>query len=55
MLDNKFGLICNVANHRSAAWAIAQACDAAGARLAIGYRGDREHEALLKQIGRAHV
>jgi enoyl-[acyl-carrier protein] reductase I len=48
MLAGKLGLICNVANHRSAAWAIAKAADAAGARLAIGYLGDREREALEK-------
>jgi enoyl-[acyl-carrier protein] reductase I len=48
MLAGKFGLICNVANHRSAAWSIAKACDAAGARLAICYRGDREQENLVK-------
>lgn len=50
MLSGKFGLICNVANHRSAAWAIAQACDAAGARLAIGYLGEREKGNVEKLV-----
>ncbi|MCC7494545.1 MAG: enoyl-ACP reductase [Fimbriimonadaceae bacterium] len=50
MLQDKFGLICNVANQRSAAWAIAKACDAAGARLAIGYLADRELDQLHKLL-----
>jgi enoyl-[acyl-carrier protein] reductase I len=50
MLSGKCGLICNVANHRSAAWAIAQACDQAGARLAIGYLGERERGSVEKLV-----
>ncbi len=50
MLTGKTGLICNVANHRSAAWAMAKACDAAGARVAIGYLGEREQKALEKLV-----
>lgn len=55
LLEGKYGLICNVANHRSAAWAIAKACDAHGATLAIGYLGDREKgqlEKLLPELSR---
>ncbi|MBI2298303.1 MAG: enoyl-ACP reductase [Armatimonadetes bacterium] len=48
MLKDKLGLICNVANKRSAAWAVAAAADAQGARIAIGYLGDREKEQLEK-------
>lgn len=51
MLTDKLGLICNVANHRSAAWAIAKACDRAGARLAIGYLAEREKTEVDKLIG----
>ncbi|NUP99203.1 MAG: enoyl-ACP reductase [Armatimonadetes bacterium] len=51
MLDGKVGLICNVANQRSAAWAIAKACDAHGAKLVIGYLGEREKEQLDKLLG----
>jgi len=51
LLKDKIGLICNVANHRSAAWAIAKAADAAGAKLAIGYLGDRERVELEKVVG----
>jgi enoyl-[acyl-carrier protein] reductase I len=40
-LTGKTGLIVGVANKRSIAWAIAQAADAAGARLAITYQGER--------------
>jgi len=40
-LSGKFGLIVGVANKRSIAWAIAQAAQAAGARLAVTYQGDR--------------
>ena len=50
LLKDKVGLICNVANHRSAAWAIAKACDAAGARVAIGYLGDRELREVEKLV-----
>lgn len=51
MLEGKLGLICNVANHRSAAWAIAKACDSHGARIAIGYLGERERGQLDKLVG----
>jgi enoyl-[acyl-carrier protein] reductase I len=37
----KTGLIVGVANKRSIAWAIAQAAQAAGARLALSYQGER--------------
>ncbi len=51
LLKDKIGLICNVANHRSAAWAIAKAADAAGAKLAIGYLGERELREVEKLVG----
>lgn len=51
LLKDKVGLICNVANHRSAAWAIVKAADAAGARLAVGYLGERELKELEKLVG----
>ena len=50
LLDGKHGLICNVANQRSAAWAIAKAADAAGARLAVGYLAERELEHLERLL-----
>jgi enoyl-[acyl-carrier protein] reductase I len=40
----KHGLIVGVANKRSIAWAIAQAADAAGARVALTYQNDRLRE-----------
>ena len=40
------GLIMGVANHRSIAWAIAQACAAQGAELAFTFQG----EALEKRV-----
>ncbi len=40
-LAGKCGAILGVANKRSIAWAIAQAADRAGARLAITYQGER--------------
>jgi len=40
-LSGKYGLIVGVANHRSIAWAIAQALGQAGARLAFTYQGER--------------
>lgn len=50
MLNGKHGLICNVANQRSVAWAIAKACDAHGAKIAIGYLGERELKQLEKLV-----
>jgi enoyl-[acyl-carrier protein] reductase I len=40
----KHGLIVGVANKRSIAWAIAQAADAAGARVALTYQDERLRE-----------
>ena len=44
MLQNKFGIIFGVANKRSIAWASAQACREAGARLAFTYQNERLKE-----------
>ncbi len=41
LLAGQNGLIFGVANERSIAWAIAQACAAQGARLAFSYLGER--------------
>ena len=41
LLENKFGIIFGVANKRSIAWATAQACAEAGARLAFTYQNER--------------
>src|SRR5262245_27620352 len=43
-LSGKHGLIVGVANKRSIAWAIAQAAEAAGARLALTYPSERLEE-----------
>ena len=40
-LSGKTGLVVGVANKRSIAWAIAQALQAHGARLAVTYQGER--------------
>src|SRR5579859_4157110 len=41
VLAGKKGLIFGIANHRSIAWAIAQAAAGAGAQLALAYQGER--------------
>jgi enoyl-[acyl-carrier protein] reductase I len=41
LLKDKFGMVVGVANKRSIAWSIAQACSRAGARLAFTYQGDK--------------
>ncbi len=46
ILDGRRGLIMGVANRRSIAWGIAEACYKAGAELAFTYQGD----ALLKRV-----
>ena len=48
MLKDKFGIIFGVANHRSIAWACAQAANEAGARLAFTFQGDRLRENVEK-------
>ena len=44
LLDGKTGIVFGVANHRSIAWAIAQAWAREGARLAFTYQGERLKE-----------
>lgn len=46
-MAGKRGLIMGLANDKSIAWGIAQACAAQGAELAFSYQG----EALLKRVG----
>jgi enoyl-[acyl-carrier protein] reductase I len=41
LLDGKTGIVFGVANHRSIAWAIAQAWAREGAKLAFTYQGER--------------
>jgi enoyl-[acyl-carrier protein] reductase I len=43
-LSGRTGLVVGVANKRSLAWAIAQAVDAAGARLVLTYQNERLKE-----------
>jgi enoyl-[acyl-carrier protein] reductase I len=47
LMAGKRGLIMGVANDKSIAWAIAQACAAQGAEIAFTYQGD----ALKKRVG----
>ena len=47
LLEGKRGLIMGLANDKSIAWGIAQACAAQGAELAFSYQG----EALKKRVG----
>lgn len=54
LLSGKRGLIMGVANDKSIAWAIAQACHAEGAELAFTYQGDalkRRVEPLAESVG----
>ncbi len=44
LLEGKQGIIFGVANKRSIAWATAQACMEAGARLAFSYQNERLRE-----------
>jgi enoyl-[acyl-carrier protein] reductase I len=43
-LSGKFGLVVGVANKRSISWAIAQAAEGSGARLALTYPSERLEE-----------
>jgi enoyl-[acyl-carrier protein] reductase I len=53
-LRGKTGLIVGVANKRSIAWAIAQAAQAAGARLALSYQGERLGENVRELAAELH-
>jgi enoyl-[acyl-carrier protein] reductase I len=46
LMQDRTGFVAGVANRRSIAWAIAKALDREGARLALGYLGERELEAV---------
>ncbi len=57
LMKGKRGLVMGVANNRSIAWGIAEACRRAGAELALTYQGDalkKRVEPLAAEIG-AHV
>jgi enoyl-[acyl-carrier protein] reductase I len=57
LMKGKRGLIMGVANNRSIAYGIAQACARAGAELCLTYQGDalkKRVEPLAKELG-AHV
>ena len=47
LMTGKLGLIMGLANEKSIAWGIAQACSEAGADMAFSYQG----EALKKRVG----
>ena len=54
LLAGRKGLIMGVANKRSIAWGIAQACAGAGATLALTYQGDaikKRVEPLAEELG----
>jgi enoyl-[acyl-carrier protein] reductase I len=46
LMQDRTGFVAGVANHRSIAWAVAKALDREGTRLALGYLGERELEAI---------
>jgi enoyl-[acyl-carrier protein] reductase I len=52
MLKDKIGIVLGVANHRSIAWACANACAEAGAKLAFTYQGERIKENVEKLAGK---
>jgi enoyl-[acyl-carrier protein] reductase I len=51
LLSGKIGIVFGVANKRSIAWAIAQAWQKAGARLAFTYQGERLKENVEELAG----
>ena len=51
MLKNKIGIIFGVANKRSIAWACAESCMDAGAKVAFTYQGERLQRNLEKLTG----
>lgn len=58
LMAGKRGLIMGLANDKSIAWGIAQACADAGAELAFTYMGDafkKRVEPLAKSLGSEHM
>ncbi len=58
LMNGKRGLIMGVANDKSMAWGIAQACAAQGAEMAFSYQGEalgKRVRPLADQIGVKHV
>ena len=58
LMDGKRGLIMGVANDKSIAWGVAQACHAQGAELAFTYQGDalgKRVKPLAESVGSQHV
>jgi enoyl-[acyl-carrier protein] reductase I len=58
LMAGKRGLIMGLANDKSIAWGIAQACADAGAELAFTYMGDafkKRVEPLAKSLGAEHL
>ncbi len=56
LLEGKRGIIMGLANQRSIAWGVAQACHKAGAQLAISYQGEtlkKRVQPLAAQLGDA--
>jgi enoyl-[acyl-carrier protein] reductase I len=56
VLAGKRGLVMGIANRRSIAWGVAEACHAAGAEVALSYAGERlakEADKLSEQLGGA--
>jgi enoyl-[acyl-carrier protein] reductase I len=51
MLNEKIGMIFGVANKRSIAWACAESCLDAGAKLAFTYQGERLQRNIEKLTG----
>ncbi len=58
LMKGKRGLVMGVANNRSIAWGIAQACAAQGAELAFTYQGEaleKRVRPLAAEVGAKHV
>jgi len=58
LMSGKRGLVMGVANDKSMAWGIAQACAAQGAEMAFSYQGEalgKRVRPLAAQIGVEHV
>ena len=50
LMEKKTGIVVGIANHRSIAWTIAKTLDREGAKLVLGYLGDRERASIEKIV-----
>ena len=55
ILEGKKGLVLGLANNKSIAWGVAQACRREGAELGFNYLGEQLEKQIRRASGRERV